>query len=286
MVDCFAHARKGVTGKRRIENMFRSLLLLMFLVLLTACQGPYFKVPKDQYREQVKTLGILPLMVDDRSAIEHPEAAEIVALLRKHNVGRHPYLAELLLAKKSYFDVRAVTGDPLQLYSRLIRSRSVRKTPEGPQYNYLVDPQTANELCRENAVDGLLVVVLNGTTRVQKRWDRTHINYLEALFNDILASATVVLPSGEIVWEYHGPAGQPFLALQYPDFDEAHHNNTDQVPVHFTGMVGLKRAMTKPGINWFQETKLSVPYQELFQELAKYLTPGMLNPFAAKGAGE
>jgi hypothetical protein len=272
---------QGIFQKGGIENMLRSLLLLMLLVSLTACQS-FFKVPKEEYREEVKTLGVLPLMVDEKSTIEHPQAAEVVAMLQRHNVGRNPYLVEFLKDQKSYFDVRTISGDSRQLYSQLIRSRWVRKNPEGPRYHYMVASQAASELCRQNAVDGLLLIILNGTDRVERRWDRTHLSYLEAPFNGIQASALVVLPSGETLWEYFGLVDNPFLALQYPDFDEAHHNNTDEVPVHFVSLSGLERALSEPGTNWFRETELSRPYQELFEELTKYLKPGFMNPFAAK----
>ncbi|MEZ4601514.1 MAG: hypothetical protein R2940_17125 [Syntrophotaleaceae bacterium] len=259
--------------------MLRSLIMLILLVSLTACQS-FFKVPKEEYREEVKTLGVLPLMVDEQSTIEHPEPQQVLALLQRHNTGRHPYLVELLREKKSYFDVRAISADPQQLYGRLIRNRSVRKNPEGPRYHYMISPETAAELCRQNAVDALLLVVLNGTNRVERRWDRTRLTYLESPYNGIQASALVVLPSGEPLWEYFGLVSEPFLSLQYPNFDEAHYNKTDQVPVHFVTIAGLERALTEPGTNWFQKTKLPHPYQELFQEMAGYLKPGMLNPFA------
>ena len=44
--------------------------MVLFLVLLTAgCSGGIYKVPASEYRQQVKTLGVLPLMVDSRSVI-------------------------------------------------------------------------------------------------------------------------------------------------------------------------------------------------------------------------
>jgi len=265
--------------------MLRLLLLLLLLVPLTACQGS-FKVPKEQYRERVKTLGVLPLMVDGQSIIAHPEPAAVVAMVRKYSSKQQVHLVELLQAKKSYFDVREVSGDPQRLMSRLLRSRSLRETPIGPHHYYEVVPGVVAELCRENVVDAVLVVVMNGTTRVQKRWDRARPTYLEAPFNDVQASAVVVLPSGEVVWEYYGPAGKPFLALQYADFDEAYYNKTDEVPVHFVTLAGLERALTESGGSWFKDTKLSKPYQELFQDLVNQLTPGMLNPFAPRPVTE
>lgn len=261
--------------------MLRSLFLLLLLVSLTACQGS-FQVPKEQYRERVKTLGVLPLMVDGKSAIEHPDSAGVVALLRKYSSNKQQHFVELLQAEKSYFDVREVSGDPQRLMNRLVRSRSVQETPDGPYHHYDLSPEVVAELARENVVDALLVIVLNGTTRVQKRWDRNRPTYLEAPFNDILASAMVVLPSGEVLWQYDGPASSPFLALQYPNFDEAYYNKTEKVALHFVTLEGVERALSEPGRSWFQDTKLSRPYQELFQDMAKQLKPGLLNPFSSK----
>ncbi len=266
--------------------MLRWMSILLLLVSLTACGNSFFNVPKEQYREQVKTLGVVPLLVDGQSTIRHPSQADVVALLRRHSADRQGDLVELLKAKKGYFDVREVPGEPERLFDRLVRSRSLRQAPEGSFNHYTFAAGTVAELCRQNAVDALLVVVLNGTVRTEKRWDRTRPNYLEAPFNDILASASVVLPTGEVLWEYQGPAGEPFLALQYPDFDEAYHNKTEEVVVHFITVPGLDRALTEPGRNWFQETLLPRPYQELFQDLAKNLKPGFINPFAERPAAQ
>jgi hypothetical protein len=262
------------------------MVLLLVLMPLTACGGSFYNVPKDQYREQVKTLGVVPLLIDGQSTIRHPAQADVVGLLRRHSADRYQELIALLKTKKGYFDVRDVPGDPQRLFGRLIRSRSLREAPEGSYNHYEFAAGTVAELCRQGAVDALLVVVLNGTVRTEKRWDRTRLSYLEAPFNDILATAAVVLPSGEVLWEYQGPAAEPFLALQYADFDEAYHNKTEEVALHFTTVAGLDRTLVEPGRDWFQETLLPRPYQELFQDLVKQLSPGLLDRLAPRPAAQ
>jgi hypothetical protein len=254
------------------------ILFLLTTMVSVGCSSGVYNVPKDQYRSLVKTLGVLPLIVDDGSSIRHPEAAQVIEALRRANAGKEVALVELLREKKAYFDVRAVPGQPDELLRSIAVARKAMADKDGG-YVYRFRPDAVAELARSAAVDALLVVVFNGAPRQERRWDRTRINYLDAVYDSILVSAAVVLPTGEIVWESRSPVGEPFLNLQYPDFDEAYYNQTDQVAKKYITVPGLERALTTPDKSWLGKSQLPVPYHALFKNLASGLKPGLLNPF-------
>lgn len=261
--------------------MIRAILVAVAAIFLTACSGSGFKVDKAEYRQRVRTLGVVPVLVDGHSAIEHPRAQQVMELLRRHSAGQHQHLVELLKEQRGYFDVRPVAGDPGQLLDRVVSSRTRQAGGEGPGRRYAFDAQTVAELNRQNGTDALLVIILHGEVRTDKIWDRTRVSYLEAPFSTVLAAAAVVLPSGQVVWEQPGDA-DPFLLLQYPAFDEAHYNKSDEVAIRFITLAGLERHLAQPGRKWLQETVVAQPYRKLFDRLAAELKPGLLNPFKDK----
>ena len=181
--------------------MIRAILSVILVVSLTACGAAGFKVDKEEYRQRVRTLGVVPLLVDGNSQLVHPQSQEITGLLRRSSVGQHQHLVEMLKEQKGYFDVRPVEGDAGALFGRLVQGRFWQEGESGPYHRYSFSAQTVAELTQQNSTDALLVIVLNGAVRNAKRWDRTRLSYLEAPFNSILASAAVVLPSGEVLWE-------------------------------------------------------------------------------------
>ncbi|OEU64584.1 MAG: hypothetical protein BA870_09455 [Desulfuromonadales bacterium C00003094] len=264
--------------------MFKALWLVVLAVSLTACGAGSFKVDREEYRQRVRTLGVVPLLVDGNSHLNHPRSQEITELLRRSSASQHKHLVEMLKEKKGYFDVRPVVGNSGALFGRLIQGRAWQEGEHGPYHGYSFNAQTIAELTRQGNTDALLVIVLNGAVRNAKRWDRTHLSYLEAPFNSILASASVVLPSGEVLWEYQ--AGESFLDLQYPAFDEAYYNHEEEVAVRFITLAGLERQIQEPGRKWLQDAVLARPYQELFDRLAAELKPGLLNPFQSSGASQ
>lgn len=259
--------------------MVRALLLMVLTIFLTACGAGSFKVDKEEYRQRVRTLGVVPLLIDANSQLEHPRSQEVVELLWRTSIGQQQSLVDMLKEQPGYFDVRPVPGDGVALFSSLIQGRNWQEGDRGPYHHYSFNARTVSELTRRNSTDALLVVVLNGSVRNEKRWDRTRLSYLEAPFNSVLVTAAVVLPSGEILWEYQG--GEPFLNLQYPAFDEAYYNQSDEVATRFISLAGLERHLESSGRKWLQETPLPQPYQELFDQLAAELKPGLLNPFKA-----
>jgi hypothetical protein len=264
--------------------MWRRVWVLLSLLLLAGCASGLYKIPKDQYRQQVQVLGVLPLMVDAGSTITVPQRQQVIDLLRHHNAGSAARLTELLKKSRGYFDVRAISGVPEQLFSSLVKDRSLTGSKASRHWHYNFDPAAVARLTKDHAVDAVLVVILNGVERSERRWDRLHLNYLEAKFNDIQATAYVVLPDGRIAWEDPAAAESSFLQLQYPDFDEAYYNKTDQVRIKNITPAGLDRTLAAPQQGVFSKGNFSERYEELFKNLVGALSPGPLNPFTPPAA--
>jgi len=252
------------------------LVVLLLILLLTGCSGGSYLLPEKEYRDTVKTLGVVPLLVDPGSLPKHPRGREVLALLERVNVGKEQRLIELLRKEKSYFDIRAVKGNPSTIFRRLVTGHAIEGEESRIYRHYRFDAATAASLAADNVVDGLLVVVLSGLDRVESRRDRTLLSYLEASYQTIQVQAAVVLPDGRVVWEFPGQGSETFLDLQYADFDEAYYNKTDQVRVKYITLPGLERTLAEEKSDMFSSDSYPKPYADLFKKLSASLGSGLL----------
>lgn len=258
--------------------MQRWLLVLILGVMMTGCGGGSFTVPKEQYREKIQTLGVIPLMLDESSQILHPEREQVAEMLRRYNVATQGLLVDQLKLSKNYFDVRAIPGDARTLFGRLVVDRNLRGQGDELHPGYVLNGAEIASLAEKNVVDGLLLIIFNGIEREESRWDRTKLTYLKAKYNVILASAMVISPSGQVLWEYHGKPGESFLPLQYPEFDEAFYNKTDEVKIRFISMAGLERTLAERETEVFGKGSWPRLHKELYDGLVSELSPGFVNP--------
>ena len=214
------------------------------ILLLAGCAGGVYKVPTEEYRQQVKTLGVLPVLVDARSTINHPQAGEIVDLLWRAAEGQSERLVLEMRKKKGYFDVRRV-NEPARLVADRLLLRP-QHNELGQPLGYQLDQTYLAELCRDAVVDGVLILALQGAVHNDKRWSRNTFENLVTDYNDILATASVVAADGRVLWEMSGESAERVLTLQYADFDEAFYNKTDSVRVRFIGLDGLSKTLFPP----------------------------------------
>ncbi|PLX81498.1 MAG: hypothetical protein C0616_04145 [Desulfuromonas sp.] len=241
--------------------MRRIGILCLLLLLLTGCQKGIFYVEPEVYETQVRTLGIVPILVDPAVPIGHDEGERVVQALLAAGKGVAPLLAEKLRSEKEYFDVRAIEAEPRQLAARLL----LPGTSQGGTRGYQLDAAVVRQLAEENVVDGLLLIVLRGEKRAEKRFDRNSFLFLEAVYQRIEAEAIVVLPDGRLVWEFPAEESYKLLDLEYPDFDEAHFNRTDEVRIHQITLAGIERALApRQGEG---TAALSEPYGDLLWKL-------------------
>ncbi len=259
--------------------MRRAIILLLATVFLAGCGVQPFKISRAEYGQKVRTLGVLPLMVDEASDLRHPEKNQLKTMIKENNRGKVDFLIARLKEQKNYFDVRYVPGEPEALFNQLVKGSDATDRKNGAERHYEFNAEFLTTLSEKNLVDGYLVIILHGIMLPQKRWDRTHLNYLESEYNVIIENAYVILPSGQVVWEHKGLAGDPFLALQYPDFDEAFYNKTNKVKIKFVDIEGLAKALVEPAGLLQKDEKLSVPYRNLFNRIAQDLGLGLFSSF-------
>ena len=258
-----------------MKSALQILTAFLLLLVLSSCASKHYQVTPEVYRERVKVLGVLPLMVDAESTILHPQREEIIALLQQSAGDKYLRLSEQLSAKAGYNEVRPVIIDaPSEL--QLFADKSLKTGKDGTFRSYQPVPAAVSALAHSAGVDGLLVVILNGVESKGKRWERSGPRYLEANFNEMQATAMVLAATGEILWERPGASGAPFVDLQYADFDEAYYNRTDQVAVRFITPDGLNRALQASDKGLFEKEAFSILYRRLFDSLSEGLMVGKL----------
>jgi hypothetical protein len=266
------HIFKG----EEMKTTLKILMLFSFLLVLGGCVSKHYRVTPEIYREQVKVLGVLPLLVDAESTILHPQRQEIVDILQQSASEKYLRLSAQLSTSAGYGEVRPVIIDPPSQL-RLIAGKTLRTGKNGTYYSYQPAPAAVSALVRSAGVDGLLVVILNGVENNGKRWEgRGGTRYLEANFNEIQATAMVLGANGEILWERPGTTGAPFVDLQYADFAEAYHNRTDEVTVRFITPDGLRRELQASAKGLLEKEAFSTRYRTLFDSLTEGLTVGRL----------
>lgn len=254
-------------------NVARILLLLTLALSLCGCAGSYFQVSPDEYRRSVQRLGVVPLLVDEGSTIAHPERAAVIEVLQRAVAGREGALIERLREQGGYAGVVPLAAPAARL-AGLIDGAATVKEGDAVFRRYRTNPARVAELCREAGVDALLLVVLGGVERSEKRWDRLNLNYLHGPGNVVLGSALVVASSGTVLWEYPG-SGASFLDLQFAAFDEAWHNRSEQVEVRYVTPAGLARILAEPDRTAFGGSDFPKRIRVLFDTIAESLRPGL-----------
>ncbi len=216
-------------------------IFLVFFLIVTGCSSGTYHLPAKEYRQQIKTLGVLPLMVDSRSQILHPDSREIFALLQRSAEDRSQALVDDLRKKKGYFDVRLIQQPSRILAETLLVKAEIDEL--GEPRGYQLNNQLLAEICKDSVVDGLLLLTLQAVVHNDKRWSRKTLETLVTDYNDIMASASVVAADGRVLWELNGEDAEIILSLQYPDFDEAYFNRDTEVKLKFIGTKGLEKTL-------------------------------------------
>lgn len=259
---------------------FRFILLGIVGFFIFGCSQNYYNVPKDQYEQKVKVLGVAPIFVDADSDIRHPEKDSLVALVKDFNRLNERKLVEMIKQGHSHYDVRFLSGEPDPLFSSLFYRRE-RRDDAGTVYNkyfYKADP--LREYITSNAVDAVMLVVISGVTRPDKVFSSNLLNYLSTNYNFMIMSAQILDADGTILWEYpnfrEGSVSfPPFLTLQYPDFSEADANLSDKVDVKFKTIGGLKKALEKREKDiWRRDQQVSQLYHDQFEDMVSLMDRG------------
>lgn len=252
--------------------MKKILAGLLILLLLSACSSGTYNISKREYQSRVQVLGVVPILVDSRP-MNYPHSAEVYHLLKSSAQNKHYLLTEQLRAKKGYFDVRPLDINPDMTALSLLAGGGTYDDIGRP-LGYQFDTATVAALTRQNVVDALLVVVFSGEQIEETRRSRTRLESLRTTYSSIQATARVVDRDGKILWELTGPDSYLAVNLQYPDFDEAHFNHTNQVQVKNISVAGAEHTITDGEGGAAEPSRM---YRELFSKLASAISPGLLD---------
>lgn len=225
-------------------------MLLSLALLIAGCAQNYYNIPKESFQKKVRILGVAPIVVDADSDIAYPDKGALLSLLKEANRANGPELVAELKDTGTFFDVRTMGDDPDQFFSALFYRRE-KRDDAGVAYNkYFYKLPELKEYITRNGVDALMIVVVSGITKRDTMRASNLIDYLEAKYNYLIVTAQILDVNGDILWEYPNfherVMNYPtFLALQYPDFDEARANMSDLVEVRFKSIAGLTKALTR-----------------------------------------
>lgn len=252
--------------------MKRMIFVIVALLFLGACSSGSYNIPKREYQSRVQVLGVVPILVDSRP-MNYPDSAEVYHLLESSAQNKHYLLTEQLRAKKGYFDVRPLDINPAMTGLSLLAGGGTYDDIGRP-LGYQFDPATVSALTRQNVVDALLIVVFSGEQIEENRRSRTKLESLRTTYSSIQATASVVDRDGKILWELTGADSYPAVNLQYPDFDEAHYNRTNQVHVKNISVAGAERIIADGAGEAAEPSRM---YRELFSKLVSAISPGLLD---------
>lgn len=253
------------------------LLALTLLPLFTGCARNHFNLPQDSFADQVKVLGMAPIIVDADSDIRHPQRDELLALVTAHNRLHERELLRLIKNTNSFFTVTMLDADPKALFNELLFRRE-RRDDAAIQYNkYFWKTEALTELIRKNSLDALMIVVVSGITRPEKILSSNLFESLETDYNYLIMTAQILDRTGTVLWEYPNFRTRtlsytPLLNLQYPDFDEAKANMSPRIQVKFKTLEGIKRALEKRRLDLLlRETSETELYMNQFEEMSSLI---------------
>lgn len=262
-----------------MKTFLRFALLAVIAVSGFGCTHNYYNVPRDTFEKKVRVLGVATIFVDADSDIRHPEREALVSLVKEFNRKNEKELAAMVRDTGAFFAVRYLPGDPDQFFPKLFYRRE-RRDDAGVVYNkYFFKGEEVKELIKQNNLDALMLVTVSGLSRRDKVYSGTLTQYLEGEYNYLIMTAQILDGDGTLLWEYPNFRRRifsfpPFLPLQYPDFDEANANLSEQVDVKFKTMAGIKRAFEKREKDFLlRELPVSTLYHDLFQEMVSLLRP-------------
>lgn len=225
---------------------------------------------------KVQTLGVLPVLVDAET-INYSNRDGLIALLEETSRDVDEWLIEMLRDKGDYFDIRQIKSEGADLFSQLVAARVVEGEGAAMHYRYSFDPDRVSGLIQDRLVDGILVVIINGIERPEKRWrlDSTRLEYLQTEYRSLLYTAVVIAAPSDILWTRPVAASAHFLRLDYPDFTEAHWNMTKEVAVKEISLPGLERTLAELDTGLFIKTTIPRKYNQMILELVDQLKKGL-----------
>ena len=272
----------------------RHLLLAPFFLLIFGCAQNHFNVPVENYAARVHVLGVAPIMIDESSDILYPQREELISLVEQANRANEYRFVHKLRETGNYYSVSLLDGDPQSAFSSLMARRE-KRDDASTQYNkYFWNIENLSEYIRKNNLDAVMLIVVSGLSKPDKIYSDAWLSSLTSDYNYLIMTAYILDKNGAVLWEYpnfrgRSPKYRPMIALQYPDFNEAEANMSDEVVIKFRTIEGIKRALDEKDKDILRrKTQDSKIYAEQFDTMISLLkfTPPKDNATLASPAEE
>ncbi len=270
-----------------MAHHLRNMLFLTLLVIVNGCASNYYNVPRETFEKKVRVLGVAPIMLDADSDIRHPDKGEIVKIIREANRKNEKELVDILKSNGEYFSVRFLDDEADQLFATVV-SRRERRDDAGVVYNkYFYKPDELKKYIERHNIDAVMLVTVSGISMNEKIYSNNFMAYLEENYNNMIMTSQILDSEGTLLWEYPNFRQRfitfsPLFALQYPDFEEARANLTDQVKIKYKSVPGVNRAFTRSESSSVKGSRqVSVLYNKQFADMTSFLQY-FRNPFEDK----
>lgn len=254
------------------------LLLTLLLLLCFGCAQNHFNVPTESFADKVKMLGVVPIIVDADSDIRHPQREQLISLVAEMNRKYEQQLVRKLKATGNFYSVVLLDGEPQRTFSSLLFRREKRDDATIQYNKYFWKNDELRDYLRKNKLDAVMVIVVNGLSKIDKISSSTLLTSLTSEYNYLIMTAQILDANGTILWEYPNfrrriLAYAPMINLQYPDFSEAEANLSSKADVKFKTIEGIKRTFEQKYTDLFmRETLESKVYNMQFDEMTSLLS--------------
>jgi len=260
-----------------VKIVLKMALLAAVSLVSFGCAHNYYNMPQDVVEKKVRVLGIAPIYTDPDPSLKYPEREALIALIKDYNRKNEKELVALVKKSDAFYSVKLLDDDPDQLYPRLLAKRERRDDASVTYNKYFFKPEELKDYVRKNAADAVLFVVVSGITQRDKVYSKNLLDYLEADYQYLIMTGQMLDADGSTVWEYpnfrrRSPSLPPFLALQYPDFDEAAANLDERVDIKYKTIPGIRRALDVKEKDYLRRSlPVSSLYYSIFDDMASLL---------------
>ena len=182
--------------------MKRFVFCLLFVAgTMLGCAQNHFNIPAENFAEKVKVLGVAPLLIDTDSDINYPQKDLLLALISDLNRKYEPLLIRKLQSTGNFYAVTLQADEPRQLFTSLV-ARHEKRDDANTQYNkYFFKNDGIGAYIKNNRLDAVMVVIVNGLTKASKIYSSNLLTSLESDFNFLTVSAQILGPDGTVLWE-------------------------------------------------------------------------------------
>lgn len=255
----------------------RKLLLLLPVILCFGCSQNHYNIPVQSLADQVRVLGVAPIMIDAGSDIDHPEKNQLIATVAENNRNNEQLFVRKLKTTGNFYAVALLDGEPEKMFSSMLFRRE-RRDDASIQYNkYFWRNEELREYIRKNNLDAVMLIVISGIRKTDKISSLTLLSSLTAEYNYLIMTAQILDVNGTVLWEYPNFRRRiltysPLINLQYPDFSEAEANRYAKANVKFKNIEGIRRGLQDKAKDLLmREINESEAYANQFNEMVSFL---------------